>query len=129
CEKLDAPRDERVDVDTLAPAAGLADELEQRARDLLAAVRLLLDGREVGAQIREVCTLELEIARAFEERLRAARDRGEWIVELVRDAGGEASGRRQALGEQHLALEPLRAGDVLDEHDEVRHRFAGRRQR
>jgi hypothetical protein len=129
-KKLHAPRHERIDVRSVAAAAGLAHELQQRARDLLAAVRLLLDRREVRAKIAELFDrIELEIAHALEQRFRASRDRRERIVELMRHPRREAPRRRQALGEQHLTLEPLRARHVLDEHHGMRRRLTGRRQR
>src|SRR2546430_12039779 len=119
-EELGRLEDERGEVGRGAAAPGIADELEPGPGDLFAPERLLFDPPEV---VREVGELERLRAPAFREplpeRLRAARDRRQRVVQLVRDARAEPSRGRQPLGEQHLTLEPLGARDVLHEDDRV----------
>ena len=113
--------DEPVHVGDGAAAPRLADELEEARRELLAAVRLLLDQRQVRREVLErVQRAERGILRALAQRLRAPRDGGEGVVQLVGDAGDEPARRGEALGEEHLALQSLLQGDVLDEDQGVR---------
>src|SRR5207247_5609848 len=113
-QELDRLEHDRVQVGGLQAAARVAHELEQASGDLLAAVSLFLDQTEVMAEVGVLRQRALiDRPQLSLERLGAARDRRERIVQLVCDPRSEPARRREPLREKHLALEPLRARDVL----------------
>ncbi len=90
-----------------------ASEGEQLVRELGPARRCGRDEREHrGALVGE--------ARLLVERLRAADDHGEEVVEVVRDAPGEAADGLHALGLRQLLRHGPQLGDVAERHGEPR---------
>ena len=59
------------------------------------------------------------LRRVLERKRRVAADRGQHVVEVVRDAAGEAADRLQLLALPQLLLELLLAGHVLGHPDHV----------
>ena len=129
-QELERLLDQDVDLRGRAAASRIAHELQEASGDLLAAVGLLLDELKVSREILEgVETGELGDLRALHQRLRAAGDGRQRIVQLVGHPRGEPPGRAQPLGQEHLALEALLHRDVFDQHDRVRRLAAGPVQR
>ena len=84
-----------------AAASRIAHELQEASGDLRAAVGLLLDELEIGRKVLEgVETGELGDLRALPQRLRAARDGRQRIVQFVSHTGGEPPRRAQPLGQE-----------------------------
>ena len=85
----------------------LAGEREEVDDDPLAAARRLHDPREV--------VLEIAAPVAGLQELRVTQDRGERIVQLVRDAGDDLSQARQPLRLREALLRAAQIGHVRPE--------------
>ena len=86
--------DQHVHVGGSAAAARIANEVEQAAGDLLAAVGLLLDQREIAREVLErIQVAQVRVVGPLPQGLRAARDGREGVVELVGHPRGEPARR------------------------------------
>ena len=67
---------------------------------------------------RIVCNVVRRVESSFagQQRLHQRRNRRERIVDLMRDAGGEGSRRREALGLEQLVQHFVAMGDVAQDH-------------
>ena len=95
-----------VQVQARALGRSLAGEGEQVADDATRPLRLLVDHPQVATVARSQLLL-------LEQELGEPRDRGEGVVELVRDAGHELADRGELLALDQLGLHRLLLGDVL----------------
>ncbi len=112
--------DQHVQIGGRPPAARIPHEVEQAPGDLLAPVGLLLDQRQIGGKVLErVQVAQVRVLGPLLERLRAARDGGQRIVQLVRHPRGEPARGGEPLGQEHLPLQPLLQRDVLHQHQDV----------
>jgi len=112
-----------VDIRRRPAITRLAHELQEAARDLLAAERLFFDESQIATEIRELGPLgQPTLAEPRRQRLRAAGDRRERIVELVGDTSREPARGGEPLREQHLALELLGVRHVGHQQHDVRGR-------
>ena len=91
----------------------LAAEREQLPGEQRGALGRLADLVQVGAERRALVGL-------LERERRVAADRGQHVVEVVRDAAGEPADRLQLLALPQLLLELLLLGHVLGHRDHVR---------
>ena len=104
-DHLDDPLDQAGQVGPLALDVGAAGEVEQLLGDALAAERLLLDHPQVVADdlgVGAVGGVDQERAEPVLQRLGAEGDRGQRVVDLVGDPGGEEPDARQPLGADEL---------------------------
>ncbi len=95
-----------------------AGEVEDVLQDRLAAIRLFLDDLSVLGELAARPVRQL-VGEARAHRLRAARDRRERVVDLVGDAGREASDRRHLLRLGHRALDETLFRHVVPDRDDV----------
>ncbi len=104
-DHLDDALDQAGQVGPLALDVVAAREVEQPLGDALTAERLLLDHLQVVGDDPVIGMFRgtQQPVEAMLERLGAEGDRGQRVVDLVRDPGGQEADARQPLGADELA--------------------------